>query len=138
MTDRVIVMYAGQVAEEAPTEELFANPRHPYTLGLLNSVPRLDERRHSELRTIEGAPPDLLKPPTGCRFMPRCFFARSVCREMPPLDVVPGNKAHRKACWFDVTDPANQAYAERRRLARVEAQQAMIKSAAENAALRSS
>lgn len=138
MTDRVIVMYAGQVVEEAPTEELFANPRHPYTLGLLNSVPRLDETRHTELRTIEGAPPDLLKPPTGCRFMPRCFFAHNVCRDMPPLDALPGNTVHRKACWFDVTDPTNQAYAERRRLARVEAQQAMIKSAADNAAIRSS
>ncbi len=120
MTDRVVVMYAGKVVEMAPTNELFANPRHPYTLGLLDSVPRLDEQRHSELRTIEGAPPDLLKPPPGCPFMPRCTFARSICRTMPPLDSLVGNAAHRKACWVDVTDPQEQAYAEKRRQNRIE------------------
>ena len=138
MTDRVIVMYAGKVVEEAPTEELFANPRHPYTLGLLNSVPRLDEQRHSELRTIEGAPPDLLRPPSGCRFMPRCVFAHNVCREEPALDALTGNATHRKACWIDVTDPKEQAYAERRRLARVEAQRVAAEEAAKIAASRSS
>src|SRR5258708_26431997 len=61
MADRVVVMYAGKVVETASTEELFTNPRHPYTLGLLASIPRLDEKRTSELKTIEGAPPDLLK-----------------------------------------------------------------------------
>ena len=130
MTDRVIVMYAGKVVEQAPTDELFANPRHPYTLGLLNSVPRLDEKRHAELRTIEGAPPDLLHPPTGCRFMPRCFYAHSKCREEPSLDPVAGMSNHTKACWFDVTDPQVKAYAERRRLARVEAQKAAIQEVA--------
>ena len=120
MTDRVVVMYAGKVVETAPTDELFANPRHPYTLGLLASVPRLDERRHSELKTIEGAPPDLLKPPPGCPFMPRCVFARAICRTMPPLDPLAGNDAHRKACWVDVTDPREQAYAEKRRQTRIE------------------
>ena len=120
MTDRVAVMYAGKVVETAPTDELFANPRHPYTLGLLSSVPRLDEERHSQLRTIEGAPPDLLQPPPGCPFMPRCAFARAICRTMPPLDPVAGNSAHLKACWVDVTDPKEQAYAEGRRKARLE------------------
>src|SRR5438067_1827445 len=90
MTDRVIVIYAGKVVETASTDEIFANPRHPYTLGLLSSVPRLDEQRTSELRTIEGAPPDLLQPPPGCPFMPRCTFARAICRTMPPLDPVAG------------------------------------------------
>ncbi len=120
MTDRVVVMYAGKVVEMAPTDELYTNPRHPYTLGLLDSVPRVDEARHSQLRTIEGAPPDLLQPPPGCPFMPRCAFARAICRTMPPLDPVAGNSAHLKACWVDVTDPAEQAYAERRRKARFE------------------
>ncbi len=120
MTDRVAVMYAGKVVETAPTDELFANPRHPYTLGLLSSVPRLDEERHSQLRTIEGAPPDLLQPPPGCPFMPRCAFARAICRTMPPLDPVAGNSGHLKACWVDVTDPKEQAYAEGRRKARME------------------
>lgn len=128
--DRVIVMYAGRVVEEAPTEELFANPRHPYTLGLLASVPRLDEKRQAELKTIEGAPPDLLKPPPGCPFMPRCLFARSICRTMPPLNPLQGNATHHKACWPDITDPREQAYAERRRLARVEAQKAITAEAA--------
>ena len=129
VADRVVVMYAGRVVEEAPTDELFANPRHPYTQGLLASVPRLDEQRHAELKTIEGAPPDLLRPPTGCPFMPRCLFARNVCRTMPPLDPLPGNATHRKACWPDITDPNEQARAERRRLARVEAQKATIEAA---------
>jgi len=126
MTDRVVVMYAGKVVEEALTDELFANPRHPYTLGLLSSVPRLDEARHATLRTIEGAPPDLLKPPPGCPFMPRCAFAHNICRTMPPLDSVAGNSAHYKACWIDVTDPNEQAYAERRRKARLEALQVAV------------
>lgn len=130
MTDRVVVMYAGKVVEEAPTEELFANPRHPYTLGLLNSVPRLDEQRHAELRTIEGAPPDLLNPPTGCPFMPRCFYSHAVCREMPPLDPIAGNQLHRKACWPDISDPKEKERAERRRMKRVEAQRSTMSEAA--------
>jgi len=130
MTDRVVVMYAGKVVETARTDELFANPRHPYTLGLLSSVPRLDEERHSQLRTIEGSPPDLVKPPTGCPFMPRCAFARAICRTMPPLDPVAGNAAHLKACWVDVSDLKEQAYAEKRRQAREERMQAAIREAA--------
>ena len=130
VADRVVVMYAGRVVEEAPTEELFKNPRMPYTIGLLESVPRLDDRVHGELKTIEGAPPDLLNPPSGCYFMPRCFFARSICRTRPPLEPLPGNPTHRKACWVDVTDPAEQAYAERRRQRRAEAQKATIEAVA--------
>ena len=119
MTDRVVVMYAGKVVETAPTNELFANPRHPYTLGLLSSVPRLDEVRHSHLKTIEGAPPDMLNPPSGCPFMPRCTFARAICRTMPPLEALQGQSTHFKACWVDVTDPKEQAYAEKRRQTRI-------------------
>ncbi len=130
MTDRVIVMYAGKVVEEASTDELFANPRHPYTIGLLASVTRLDEVRQSELRTIEGAPPDLLQPPSGCPFMPRCDNARAICRTMPPLDTVAGNLTHHKACWIDVTNPEERAYAERRLQARQAAQRAAIGAAA--------
>jgi oligopeptide transport system ATP-binding protein len=130
VADRVVVMYAGKVVEEAPTEELFANPRHPYTRGLLASVPRLDEQRHSELRTIEGIPPDLLNPPTGCPFMPRCFHARHICEQMPPLDPVAGMASHSKACWVDVSDPKEIAYAERRRQARLAAVQAALAEAA--------
>jgi oligopeptide transport system ATP-binding protein len=130
MTDRVVVMYAGKVMETAPTDEIFANPRHPYTLGLLASVPRLDEERHSQLKTIEGAPPDLIKPPSGCPFMPRCAFARSICRTMPPLDPVAGTMTHFKACWVDVTDPREQAYADKRRQAHLDRMQTVLKVAA--------
>jgi oligopeptide/dipeptide ABC transporter ATP-binding protein len=130
MADRVVVMYAGKVVETAPTDEIFANPRHPYTLGLLASVPRLDEERHSQLKTIEGSPPDLVKPPTGCPFMPRCAFARAVCRTMPPLDPLPGAMNHFKACWVDVTDPLEQAYADRRRQERLDRMQAVLAAAA--------
>ncbi len=131
MTDRVIVMYAGKVVEEATTDELFAHPHHPYTIGLLSSVTRLDEVRQEELKTIEGAPPDLLQPPSGCPFMPRCYHARAVCQTMPPLDPVAGNATHKKACWIDVADPQEQTYAERRLQARQAAQRAAIRAAAE-------
>ena len=130
VTDRVVVMYAGKIVETAPTDELFANPRHPYTLGLLASVPRLDEQRHAQLKTIEGAPPNLINPPTGCPFMPRCAFARAICRTMPPLDPIGENSNHYKACWVDVTDPKEQAYAEKRRQARNERMLAVIKESA--------
>lgn len=120
VADRVIVMYAGKVVEEAATDEIFAHPRHPYTQGLLASVPRLDETRQKELRTIEGTPPDLLHPPSGCPFMPRCFYARSACQAMPPLEPVAAQATHLKACFADVTNSAEQAYAERRRQLRRE------------------
>jgi oligopeptide transport system ATP-binding protein len=117
VADRVVVMYAGKVVEEAPTNELFANPTHPYTRGLLASVPRLNEERHAMLKTIEGSPPDLVKPPVGCSFMPRCFFARADCLTPPPLEALSGSTAHRKACWVDVANPEEQKYAEWRQLA---------------------
>nr|WP_307811079.1 oligopeptide/dipeptide ABC transporter ATP-binding protein [Ktedonospora formicarum] len=98
---------------------MFANPRHPYTLGLLASVPKLNEERQDELKTIEGAPPDLLKPPTGCPFMPRCLYARQQCNQMPPLESLPGNSVHHKACWPDISDPKEQEKAARRQEARI-------------------
>ncbi len=117
MTDRVVVMYAGNVIEMAPTEELFANPRHPYTLGLLASVPRLDEERQEMLTPIEGSPPDLLHPPQGCRFAPRCLFVTSQCKNPPPLRSVGSN--HIAACWYDINNPTEQQRAEARRAARL-------------------
>jgi len=77
--DRVAVMYAGRIIEEAPVDELFERPRHPYTHGLLGSIPRLDERTGAELTPIEGQPPDLSDPPAGCAFRPRCPRAMDVC-----------------------------------------------------------
>jgi oligopeptide transport system ATP-binding protein len=109
MTDRINVMYAGKIAESAPTEELFANPRHPYTLGLLGAVPRLDEPPGGVLNTIPGAPPDQLYPIAGCPFQPRCPFVLPQCKEYPPTRRIASN--HYANCWVDVTDPAEQARA---------------------------
>ncbi len=112
VTDRVQVMYAGHIAETGPTEELFANPRHPYTLGLLSSVPRLDSAGKEELQTIPGSPPDLLHPPQGCPFQPRCPFSIPKCETYPPFVQV--GPQHVSACWVDVTDPAEQERAVKR------------------------
>jgi oligopeptide transport system ATP-binding protein len=106
VTDRILVMYAGHIAERAPTEEIFDNPRHPYTLGLLGAVPRLDAERGSDLVTIPGSPPDLLHPPKGCPFQPRCPFKIDKCAAYPP-DLKVG-RDHYSACWVDVTDPKEQ------------------------------
>ena len=96
--DRVNVMYAGRIVETASAKELYANPRHPYTLGLLRSVPRLDETRKEKLEPIEGLPPDLVNLPQGCSFYPRCRFHIDKCLiERPPLMLV-GEK-HMSACW---------------------------------------
>jgi peptide/nickel transport system ATP-binding protein len=93
--DEVVVMYAGRVAERAPTARLFEQPEHPYTIGLLGAAPRLDSRR-ARLASIEGTVPDLRSPPPGCRFAPRCPFALSACEATPPLaEVTPG---HLVAC----------------------------------------
>ncbi len=96
--DRVNVMYAGKVVESASALELYHRPRHPYTLGLLRSVPRLDEARKAKLDPIEGMPPDLIHMGPGCPFRPRCRFAIDRCREENPPLVSVGD-AHTAACW---------------------------------------
>jgi peptide/nickel transport system ATP-binding protein len=94
---RVVVMYAGLVVEEASVEELFENPRHPYTQGLLRSIPRVDRAagKKARLEAIKGVVPSLLNPPAGCRFAPRCRFVTDVCRTAVPAlrEVAPGHKA---------------------------------------------
>jgi oligopeptide transport system ATP-binding protein len=96
--DRVNVMYAGKIVETATAKELYANPRHPYTVGLLKSVPRLDQARKQKLEVIEGNPPDLINPPKGCPFFPRCTYRVERCaEEMPPLTQVADK--HYSACW---------------------------------------
>ncbi|MGM0575324.1 MAG: ABC transporter ATP-binding protein [Myxococcota bacterium] len=96
--DHVLVMYSGKTMEAAPTDELFEHPAHPYTLGLLRSLPRVDEREHERLYSIPGKPPDLAHRPPGCPFEPRCAFARDVCaREFPPETRV--RPDHRVYCW---------------------------------------
>jgi len=96
--ERVVVMYAGQIVETGAAKDLFNNPQHPYTIGLLNSVPQIGERVKESLTPIPGLPPDLLAPPVGCRFRPRCRFRQEKCETSPPLaDVAPGQRAR---CWF--------------------------------------
>ncbi|MDJ0522790.1 MAG: ABC transporter ATP-binding protein [Planctomycetota bacterium] len=97
MCDRVLVMYAGRIVEEAPTHELFANPQHPYTQALLKSVPRLDEKIHETLFSIEGLPPRLDKGPfTGCTFAPRCPLVREACHAgEPALEDTGGGRKRR-------------------------------------------
>ena len=96
--DRVHVMYAGKIIESASAREIYRNPRHPYTLGLLRSVPRLDQPRRAKLDPIEGQPPDLWNLPVGCSFAPRCKFLVERCmREAPPLRELENH--HRSACW---------------------------------------
>jgi len=98
---RVAVMYAGLIVEEAPSKELFGNPSHPYTLGLIGSLPRLDTGSRQRLISIEGRPPALLRAPQSCPFAPRCKFVIDRCRkENPPLQPVEVN--HWSACWVDV------------------------------------
>jgi peptide/nickel transport system ATP-binding protein len=97
VADQVLVMYAGQIVESADVADLFADPQHPYTIGLLGSIPRLDVDRE-RLATIEGMVPSPNNQPKGCRFAPRCPFADRRCRQQPPplRDIAPG---HLVACW---------------------------------------
>ena len=106
--DKVSVMYAGHIMEQGPVNEIFYNPAHPYTQGLLASMPRLDEESHERLIPIEGTPVDLLDPPTGCSFGPRCEHCMKICvNKMPPLMDVDGN-GHKAACWLHVMNAKNK------------------------------
>jgi oligopeptide transport system ATP-binding protein len=98
LADRVVVNYSGKIVEKAPVEELFYNPRHPYTLGLLSSLPGSMEGRKSTLYAIPGQPPSLIDLPSGCAYSPRCLYASDICRtEEPELEGI--SKAHFAACW---------------------------------------
>ena len=102
LADRVIVMYAGYIVEEAVVDDLYERPLHPYTMALLSALPRVDRRRDKRLKTIPGAPPNLLVEPHGCPFAPRCDYVIDQCRaEMPPL--TPVGPDHKAACWIDLT-----------------------------------
>ena len=101
--DRIIVMYGGKIMEEGTTEEIFYEPHHPYTMGLLRSMPRVDAESYERLIPIEGSPVDMLNPPEGCPFAPRCEHAMKVClQKMPPYVELGDN--HRAACWLRVQD----------------------------------
>jgi oligopeptide/dipeptide ABC transporter ATP-binding protein len=98
MCDRVAVMYAGQIVEEAGVDQLFASPRMRYTQALLNSMPQIDAPSHTRLAVIKGQPPSLVAPPTGCRFAPRCEYRLPQCTDDKPVPTELG-AAHRFACW---------------------------------------
>ena len=101
--DKVSVMYAGKMVEQGPVDEIFYEPGHPYTMGLLRSMPRVDAESYERLIPIEGSPVDMLNPPEGCPFAPRCEHAMKVClQKMPPYVELGDN--HRAACWLRVQD----------------------------------
>jgi oligopeptide/dipeptide ABC transporter ATP-binding protein len=107
LADRVMVMYAGLIVEEALVDDLYADPRHPYTIRLLGAMPSVDATRKRRLTSIPGAPPDLVAPPTFCPFLPRCEFAMDRCQtQNPRLAPAPeaGDPEHRIACWADVRE----------------------------------
>jgi len=96
--DRVAVMYAGKIVENAPIRDLFNNPKHPYTIALIESLPKM-EKKMDRLYSIEGQPPDLREPPPGCLFAPRCPQAREICRKELPTETVIGD-GHTMSCWL--------------------------------------
>jgi oligopeptide/dipeptide ABC transporter ATP-binding protein len=100
VADEILVMYAGRLVEQGPKRELFADPLHPYTWGLLSSIPRVDRERPRRLPSIEGAPPSLIDIPPGCAFRPRCRHAFETCGEEPPLEGRIGGSVHLDRCWL--------------------------------------
>ncbi len=112
-TDEIAVMYAGKIVEKAPTGQLFADMRHPYTEALLRAIPKVDQPKHTKLSAIAGRPPDLISPPSGCKFAPRCPYAQTKCHEEePPLTAAVG-PGHNFACWYPVGSDENKAAYER-------------------------
>ena len=113
-TDEIAVMYGGKLVEKAPTRALFANMKMPYTEALLLSIPKMEDPAHTRLNAIAGRPPDLVNPPKGCRFAPRCPYAAEKCiHEEPPLMEAKNDPGHLYACWFPVGSPEYHAAKER-------------------------
>lgn len=99
MCERIIVMYGGLIVEEGMTDDIFYNPSHPYTIGLLNSIPKINKSKSEKLVPIMGSPPNLLKPPKGCAFADRCNYAMKICKDHSP-DFVDISHEHRSSCWL--------------------------------------
>jgi peptide/nickel transport system ATP-binding protein len=119
-TDDIGVMYGGKLVEMAPTTELFANMKMPYTEALLQSIPKIGDVSHTRLNVIGGRPPDLVNPPVGCRFSPRCPYVQDRCREEePPLIPTIEEPRHTYACWYPVGSPEYHETKERRRVEEV-------------------
>jgi peptide/nickel transport system ATP-binding protein len=104
IANEIIVMYAGRVVERAQTRDLFYDPQMPYTWGLLGSIPRLDRPRQERLHSIAGAPPSLIRTPTGCKFRPRCPHAFDKCMQEPGLENRVETPGHLDRCWLSVAD----------------------------------
>jgi peptide/nickel transport system ATP-binding protein len=104
-TDEIMVMYGGRVVEHAPTDVLFTSVRMPYTEALLRSIPRIEHPSHARLEAIPGRPPQLVSPPSGCNFAPRCRYAQPRCLEETPPLVAADDPRHRYRCWFPVGTP---------------------------------
>jgi oligopeptide/dipeptide ABC transporter ATP-binding protein len=100
IADRVLVMYAGRVVESGSLDEIFYDPQHPYTWGLLGSLTRLDRPRAHRLAQIKGQPPSLIRPPEGCHFRPSCPHAFDKCTQIPGLEVRGGGGSHEDRCWL--------------------------------------
>jgi oligopeptide transport system ATP-binding protein len=111
--DKVTVMYAGHVLEQGTVNEIFYNPQHPYTKGLLRSMPRLDEETRERMVPIEGTPVDLLDPPKGCSFGPRCEHCMKICLNNQPPLVETGEEGHISACWLHVKQACEQREAKK-------------------------
>ncbi len=104
-TDQIAVMYGGKLVERAPTRTLFADMKMPYSYSLLKSIPKLADTSHTRLATIPGRPPDLVSPPKGCNFAPRCPYAREKCHEQEPPLTTTDDPDHVYACWYPVGTP---------------------------------
>ena len=107
-TDEIAVMYGGKLVEKAPTRVLFANMKMPYTEALLKSIPKIEDPSHTRLHVIPGRPPDLVNPPKGCRFSPRCSFVQDRCREEEPPLMSAEHPEHVYACWYPVGSPVHR------------------------------
>jgi oligopeptide/dipeptide ABC transporter ATP-binding protein len=105
IADRIAVMYAGRIVEEGTLDEIFYDPQHPYTWGLLGSITRVDRPRPERLPAIAGLPPSLADRPEGCHFRPRCPHEFAQCTSVPPLEAhLPGDSEHRDRCWLSVEE----------------------------------
>ena len=114
-TDEIAVMYAGKLVEKAPTRTLFSKMKMPYTEALLKSIPKLEQPSHTRLEVIGGRPPNLINPPRGCRFSPRCPYSTERCREEEPPLVEAETPGHVYACWYPVGSPEHAETLARRR-----------------------
>ncbi|MEZ5235311.1 MAG: ABC transporter ATP-binding protein [Acidimicrobiales bacterium] len=112
-TDDIAVMYGGKIVEQAPTRLLFSEMRMPYTEALLRSIPRIEDPSHTRLAAIGGRPPDLINPPRGCNFAPRCPYAQARCHEEEPALASSGTPGHTFACWYPVGTEENREALER-------------------------